>query len=103
MGVQITVISGKAEVKKGGVGILRQADSKEEEKHPELSLAELVNSVLAEIGTGVSTETEVEIEVTGIVEFTNKDGKIGATFDVGSETPGNRTLKLKVKSKISPK
>jgi hypothetical protein len=103
MGIQITVISGKNEPKKGGVGILKQADDEKAGKHAELSLAELVNSVLAEVGTGIVTETEIEIEVTGIVELINKEDKVSATFDIGSETPGSRTMKLKLKTTVKPK
>ncbi|NWJ44513.1 MAG: hypothetical protein HXX08_01405 [Chloroflexi bacterium] len=104
MGIQIAVLTGKPEEKKkGGVGIMRQAETEKEEKHPEVSLAELVSSVLAQVGAGVSVETEVEIEITGVVEFADKDGKIGATFDIGNETPGSRAMKLKLKSKVTPK
>jgi hypothetical protein len=103
MAIQISVISGKKEEKKAPAGILRQTGTEHEEKQAQISLTELVSNLLAEVAKGVSSETEVEVEVDGIIELSNKDGAVTATIDVGAETPGARTVKLKFKSKVQPR
>jgi hypothetical protein len=103
MAIQITVVSGKQDEKKAPAGLMRTLGTEKEDTHGEVSLAELVSNLLAEVATGVTAETEVEVELSGIIELNKKAGAVAATFDVGSESPGARTLKLKFKSTVKPR
>lgn len=104
MSIEITVVTGKPEEKKSPAGLIRRTEEeKHEATHPQVSISELVSDIFTQIATGIHVETDVEVEITGTVEFANKDGKTTLTYDVSGVNQNARTMKLKFNSKIQPK
>jgi nucleoid DNA-binding protein len=102
MALKVTVSTGKPEVAKGSVGLVKQATEATKNEKPQVTVQELVTSLLNEVRAGLEKEADIEMELFAHVELSNKDGETVLHLDVGSDSPTARTLKLKFTTKVQP-
>ena len=67
MSFEVQVVSGKPEIRKAPAGLVRGQVEEQKVEDRQVSLAELVHSIIEPLRSGLETESEVEISITGAV------------------------------------
>jgi hypothetical protein len=102
MALKVTVSSGKQDISRPA-GLVRRSETEQVDKHGQVSITELVESVFSQVRASIEKEADVEVEITANVEIVSKDGANTINLDVSGESPNARTLRLKFSTKINPK
>ena len=103
MALKVTVSSGKQEVHRNSVGLVKRPQEEAENKHPGVTINEIVQSVFQEVRSSLDSEASVEVEFTAAVDIsTDKDGETSIHLDIGPDTGNTRTLRVKFSTKINP-
>jgi hypothetical protein len=102
MSLQISVTTGKSEEKRTAAGLVRRAETEHADKASS-SITELIGGIFEQVKSSIESEANVEVELTGNLELSVKDGKTVLTLDVSGENPNARTLRLKFNTTINPK
>jgi len=103
MALKVTVTSGKQDTSRPA-GLIRRGEGGEQiDKHGQVSISDLVESVFEQVRSSIEKEAEVEVEITANVEIATKDGVNSVNLDVSGESPNARTMRLKFSTKINPK
>ncbi|MEI6044544.1 MAG: hypothetical protein WCS37_09330 [Chloroflexota bacterium] len=102
MALKVTVSSGKQDTSRPA-GLVRRGEPELTDKHGQVSISELVESVFSQVRASIEKEADVEVEITANVEIVSKEGVNTINLDVSGESPNARTLRLKFSTKINPK
>ena len=100
MSVQVVVTTSKDEARRSA-GLVQRHDA-ENAKNIQVSINELVTSVFQSLRSSLENEAEVEVEITGNLSLSGKDGDNTLVFDVSGENPNARTMRVKLNTKIQP-
>ena len=104
MSFEVQIVSGKPEIRKAPAGLVRSQVEEQKVEDRQVSLADLVHSIIEPLRVGLEAESEIEISITGSVSVESKDDKKVLTFDVGGDSPPQgRTMGVKIKTTIQPK
>lgn len=103
MALKVTVSTGKPETPRASAGLIKRTAGEESgDKHPYVSVADIVSAVFEEVRSSIEKEADVELEFTANVEISNKDGSPVVNLDVSGESGNARTLRLKFTTKVNP-
>ena len=102
MALKVTVSSGKLETPRSSAGLIKRPVDETGDRHLNVSVTEVVESVLAELRSVLDKEADVELELTAAVEIVTKDGVPTVSLDIGPDTGNTRTMRLKFTTKVNP-
>lgn len=103
MALKLTVTTGKGNAQRNSAGLIKQTNPEESaDKHPAVSVADIVSAVFAELRNSIEKEADVELELNANVDISTKDGSPVVNLDVSGESSSARTLRLKFTTKINP-
>ncbi len=102
MALKVTVSSGKQELPRSSAGLVKRPAEEAENKHPNITINDVVQSVFQEVRSSLDKEADVEVEFTAAVEINHKDGETSINLDIGPDTGNTRTMRVKFSTKLSP-
>ncbi len=100
MSVQVVVVTGKEEARRAA-GLVRHTES-ETTKFAQVGINDLITSVFESVRSSLEKEADVEVEITGNLTLSTKEGDQILTFDVSGENSNARTMRIKLNTKIQP-